>query len=223
MAATVVAATQVSAITVDVQYVTGYHAGAGGEFNIASPTGVGYSPLDLYNNNDGKLGFGTFCVDRNTDITVPGQYNATINANGITSSGNQISLGTAWLFQQFAHGTLAGYNYTPGFSGNPAAPLRADCAINLQAAIWVLEGTYSYPDPSVNPFLVAVKNFFGSIAAASADNNGTYAVGVLLLTDLRTGANVQPMLTLLPDGGSALIMLGMALSSLAVFSRKFRK
>ena len=213
----VMAVTKVGALTVTVDYVTGYHAGSGGEFNVSPITGVGYAPVDLYNNNSGQLGFGTFCVDRDTPIVVPGQYTAVVNPNGITSSGNQISIGTAWLFQQFAYGTLAGYDYTPGAG-------RASSAFNLQLAIWTLEGTYNYQgNPNGgNIFLQKIEQLYGSIAAGSVDNNQQISVGVLLLTDPRTGQNAQPMLTLLPDGGSALILLGMALSSMAVVARKFR-
>ena len=125
-------AIKVGAVTVTVDQVAGYNAGDG-EFNVSPITGVGYSPLDLYNNNSGQLGFGTFCVDRALGITVPGTYNATIIPSGVAPSGNQISVGTAWLFQQFALGSLAGYNYTPGAG-------RVDSAYLLQGAIWLLEG-----------------------------------------------------------------------------------
>jgi hypothetical protein len=222
LAITAAAVTHVSALTVSVDIVSGYQLGSGGEFNVSPVTGQGYSPLDLYNNNSGALGFGTFCVDRNTDISVPGTYTAVVNDNGVTSSGNHISLGTAWLFKQFATGALTYYSYTPGFTGsnNPNVWKRADSAYVLQLAIWYLEGTYGYSDPSVNPFLNLVKNQFGTLLAGEADANGAFGVGVLNLYSGRTA--VQPMLTLLPDGGSALILLGMALSSMAVVARKFR-
>jgi len=214
------AVTQVQALTVTVDRVSGYYAGSGGEFNVSPVTGNGYAASDLYNNNSGAAGFGTFCIDRNTSITIPGTYTAVVAANGVTSSGNVVSLGTAWLFSQFATGTLAGYNYASTAGG--ASSGRAGSAYTLQLAIWTLEGTYSYPDPTVNAFLAAAITHFGSLAAASADYApGEFNVGVLNLYDAN-GDKVQPMLTLLPDGGSALILLGMGLSSMAVIARKFR-
>jgi hypothetical protein len=211
-------AAQVKAVVVTVDYVTGYHEGPGGEFNVSPIIGAGYAPVALYNNTFGSLGFGTFCVDRNIGINVPGQYDAVVDSSGLTTSGNRISLGTAWLYQQFATGALVGYRYN--ILGDPG---RALDAMNVQLAIWYLEGTYGYPDPSVNSFLNKVKNHFGTLAAATADSNGAFGVGALNLYTLgRNPTAVQPMLTLLPDGGSALILLGMALSGMAVIARKFR-
>ena len=216
VAATSVAVFQASAITVTVDQVAGYNA-ADGEFNVSPITGVGYGAADLYNNNAGALGFGTFCINRSVSIVTPGKYDATIIPRGIDpNNGNQISLGTAWLFQQFAQGVLANYNYTPGAG-------RVNSAYMLQNAIWVLEGQIGNNFNDV--FLNMVVAQFGSLAAAGADNNQAYSVGVLGLHTLDingrpTQTAAQPMLTLLPDGGSALLLLGLGLSGLALFSRK---
>lgn|ERR1022692_235595 len=217
LVATAVATFQAGAIIVTVDQVAGYNAGDG-EFNIAPVIGSGYGASDLYNNNSGGLGFGTFCINRSVSIIVPGQYNATVIPSGVDPvSGNQISVGTAWLFLQFAQGSLAGYNYTPGVG-------RVNSAYLLQNAIWVLEGQIGNNFADV--FLAAAITRFGSLAAAELDNNQQFGVGVLGLNTVTAnggvGAPAQPMLTLLPDGGSVLILLGMGLSGLAVFARKFR-
>src|ERR1044072_420542 len=203
-----------SATLVYVDQVAGYHA-SDGEFNVSPITGAGYASVDLYNNNLGNLGFGTFCIDRNTSITIPGFYNATVYENGVSpTSGLMIAQGTGWLYSQFARGTLAGYNYTVGQT-------RVDSAYYLQLAIWVLEGQYWYGANSAdlaadlaanNPFINAVAGQFGGgIGGLSAAmlrlGGGAYGVGVLGLQDLRSDTQRQPMLTLLPDGGSALILL----------------
>jgi hypothetical protein len=217
LAATAITTFQAKAIIVTVDQVAGYNLGDG-EFNVSPVTGSGYGASDLYNNNFGGLGFGTFCINRSVSIIVPGQYNATVIQSGVDPvSGNQISVGTAWLFLQFAQGALAGYNYTPGLG-------RANSAYLLQNAIWVLEGQIGNNFGDV--FLNEVITKFGSLANASLDNNQQYGVGVLGLTTLNPnggpGNPAQPMLTLLPDGGSVLILMGMGLSGLAVFARKFR-
>ena len=62
-AATTVATFQATAITVTVNQVAGYYV-SDGEFNVSPVTGSGYGAADLYNNNSGALGFGTFCIDR---------------------------------------------------------------------------------------------------------------------------------------------------------------
>jgi len=211
-AATTVATFQATAITVTVNQVAGYYV-SDGEFNVSPIIGSGYGAADLYNNNSGALGFGTFCIDRGLSITVPGTYTATVISSGIDpNNGNQISLGTAWLFQQFAQGVLANYNYTPGVN-------RANSAYLLQNAIWVLEGQIGNNFSDI--FLTMVTTQFGTLVAAEADNNQKYDVGVLGLTGAN-GAPAQPMLTLLPDGGSALLLLGMSLSGLALISSKMR-
>jgi len=219
--ATALATFQAGAIIVTVDQVAGY-TGGDGEFNVSPITGSGYSAAALYNNNYGALGFGTFCINRAVNINVPGQYNATVIQSGIDpNNGNQISLGTAWLFSQFAGGSLGSYNYTAGVG-------RASSAYQLQLAIWVLEGQYPLASivPGSNPFINAVITQFGTLLGAEADNNQTYSVGVLGLNYVDANGRplgaAQPMLTLLPDGGSVLILLGMGLSGLAVFARKFR-
>jgi hypothetical protein len=219
LVASTVATFQARALVVTVDQVAGYNAGDG-EFNISPINGLGsgYGAADLYNNNFGAQGFGTFCINRGVSITVPGQFNATVIGSGIDPvSGNQISVGTAWLFQQFATGTLGGYNYTPGVG-------RINSAYLLQNAIWVLEGQIGNNFNDI--FLNMVVTQFGSLAAAEVDNNQQYGVGVLGLTTVTPtgapGAPAQPMLTLLPDGGSVLMLMGMGLSGLAVFARKFR-
>jgi hypothetical protein len=226
-------AVQASATLVYVDQVAGYHA-SDGEFNVSPVIGAGYDSKVTYNNNLGALGFGTFCIDRNTSITVPGTYNATVYENGLNpASGLLIAQGTGWLYGQFARGTLAGYNYNGGLGGQ----VRADSAYYLQLAIWVLEQQYWYGAntadlaadlASGNPFITAVANQYGGgvggLTAAMLRLGGNASgVGVLGLQDLRTDAQRQPMLTLLPDGGSALILLGMALSSIALIARKIRE
>ena len=204
-----------SAIPVTVTIVSGdYQFGSGGEFNVSPVIGAGYTtgPNGTLVNN----GFETFCFDRNPSITVPGNYNATLNGSGVDAFGLHLSVGVAWLYEQFATGNLAGYNYVPGAG-------RAASAYNLQLAIWNLEGLYGAPGTLVgNTFLNEAISQFVNVAGATAFTTGNaYDVGIL---DLATanGDNVQPMLVLLPDGGSALILLGMSLSGMAVIARKFR-
>lgn len=64
---------QAGAVIVTVDQVAGYNAGDG-EFNISPINGLGsgYGAADLYNNNSGVQGFGTFCINRSVFINVPG-------------------------------------------------------------------------------------------------------------------------------------------------------
>ncbi|MFO1487475.1 MAG: hypothetical protein U1F65_03260 [Verrucomicrobiota bacterium] len=233
LAVSLAAATQVGALTVTVTQISGYSTGTGGEFNVNPITGVGYAPSVIIGG-----GFETFCIAKNVGITIPGTYSATVNADGVYvtdySGGTKtLSLGTAYLYQQFATGVLAGYHYNDIIGG--AGSGRALDAQMLQLAIWNLEGTYTYLGGDVtaltNPFIALAANQFGGglagLAAARAANGaGGFGVGALNLTGdgttLPRGTPVQSMLILLPDGGTTLMLMGIGFSSLALISRKFR-
>src|SRR4051812_24478474 len=105
----VLAATQINAQVVTVTQIPGYGVGDG-EFNVSPIIGSGYNPTVIVSN-----GFETFCLDRDTGITLGGTYFAFPDANGIYMPENlTLTKGTAYLYSQFAAGTLAGYDYTPG-------------------------------------------------------------------------------------------------------------
>jgi hypothetical protein len=213
--ATLLTATQALAVPVVVsQPSPGYGGGqGGGEFNISPNfTGGSYGPdVAIFG------GFQTFCVQPNLDIVVPGNYNAVLSSQD--TSGHSLSLGTAWLYQLFATEKPGlSYNYTPGAG-------RTASANELQQAIWILQGQ-SGPNvvetaATSTDVQLAIAHF-GSLAAALAANNGTLSVDIVQLFDAR-GNPVQNMLALVPDGGSLLILLGMGLSSLAIFARKFQR
>jgi len=220
-AVALLAGSQVWATSVTVTRPAGYSTGDGGEFNIAPVfTGGSYAPTVLVGS-----GFETFCLDASVNIgPLPATYNATLAAA-------PVSLGTAWLYYQFATGTLAGYAYT-SFAPTPilqngvphTVSARAATAYGLQNAIWILEG-------SVAPFIdaAAAASWLTLVEGATGDTfaqlqvqNNQYQVARVLLTDPRTQAPVQNMLALVPDGGWAVMLLGMGLSGLALISRKVR-
>jgi hypothetical protein len=104
----------------------------GGEFWV-DVQGAGVSGTITATNND----FITFCLEKNESFGSFGQplrvaAVSTGAVNGGVSGGNPDPLdpGTAWLFTQFASGTLAGYSHTNG---------NAD---SLQRAIWFIEGEF---------------------------------------------------------------------------------
>jgi hypothetical protein len=165
-----------------------YHAGNGGEFTLQANNALasvlaGYSTEKDTIRTGTNVTFQTFCLERNEYIYSPGSYKAVLN-NGSMAGGvggaiheiDPISKGTAWLYSQFAAGTLLGYNYTT--TG------RLESAAALQNTIWWLEDELT--DQPVNIFSAAVIGMFG--ADAKADNNGAASnggvyVGVLNLTD----------------------------------------
>jgi len=205
-----------------------YQAGSGGEFYFRPTSGpVNNSSYADTSRNLGLGGAGsfqTFCLERG-EWLAQGSVRYVVNdeavgggANYHTPAGNQsgdtLSVGTAWLYSQFAQGTLSGYNW----SGSD----RLTSAGLLQNAIWALEDEIA--DPSGNIFFTAALNHFGSSAAAQANyTSGEYGVWVLNNTvgttkkqDMlyySTGASV-------PDGGSTLILLGLAASGLSLLGRR---
>lgn len=189
-------------------------SGNGGEFNASSPDFVpatmGYAAATTYNG-----GFETFCVEGNEYFSPGSTYYYAISqgaVNGGISGGNPdpISKGTAWLYLNFAQGTLAGYNYTPGAGGNASAAA-------LQATIWWLEGEGANPN---NTFSTLVMGLTGYLD----DNNGYYGVGVLnLWADRAHTQFAQDQLILIPDvpdGGTTAMLLGLGLLGLFLFNRK---
>ncbi len=159
--------------------VTGYYTSSQeGEFTVEglgvpSPAyvidigdGKGTANIQAGNLNQPSIGFQTFCLERETPITrLFDTY--TIDSYAITGgiggqdvagppSGDSISNGTAWLYSEFAKGTLLSYDYDP-------TGARGVSARELQEAIWFLE------DEGV-----------GSVA------NGYVAAAIVKFTDLAT-------------------------------------
>jgi VPDSG-CTERM motif len=183
-------------------------SGIGGEFNASSqdfvPATMGYAPSTTFNG-----GFETFCVEFNEHFT-PGSslyYGISQGAvNGGVSGGNPdpISKGTAWLYLNFAQGTLTGYNYSLGPLGNASAAA-------LQATIWWLEGEGANPNNTFSNLVMSLPNYL-------QNNNGYYGVSVLnLWGDINHTLPAQDQLILtVPDGGSTVMLLGLGFLGLFV-------
>lgn len=146
---------------------------------------------------------------------------------GVGPTGDPISKATAWLFSQFASGSLSGYDYTVG-SG------RATDAGNLQKAIWWLEqessaysgigDTEADATSADNEWLDLAKSQLGYASyldMRTDDANGAYGVRVMNLYDLN-GDRAQDML-MVPEPttilAGALLLLPFAASTI----RRFRK
>lgn len=194
----------------------------GGEFTAVSSTlsNSSYSPLAIA----GLGGVETFCLEYGEHFTPGGTYTYTISnaatagSGGAVGGSDPLSLGTAWLYSQFANGTLAGYSYGSG---------RAASNNALQLAIWFFEdetpvigGTYaSYGTSSGNVFLNAAVTQFGSVAAAKADAGGAYGVSVLNLTSGST-QNQSQLYYSVPDSGTTLALLGLSMLGLVGIKRR---
>lgn len=200
-----------------------YQTGSGGEFTLEA---LSADMLLVLNNgyvngltknvpNTAANTFQTFCLEHTEYIYPNTTFNVAISDRardgGLDPSagGDPISVGTAWLYSQFAMGTLSGYAYNGGTS-----------ATNLQNAIWWLEGEGGITYNSANPFMSAVVGTFSSETAAKANNNAAYGVGVLNMYALN-GDYRQDQLVMVPEP-SVLLSLGMCLVGVAMAVRRFK-
>jgi len=234
-----------------------YRAGSGGEFNVrAADAGgaavlaalsAGYTTVNgtavgtadgtrMNAGFGGQIGFQTFCIEHNENVSLPGTYDVAISdgaiyggvAGGIDPDGlgplpttDKISVGTAYLYSQFATGNLAGYIYANGGT-------RAASAVKLQEAIWYLEDEISLTLAQItaNSFLQAAFTAHGAIGAgvgnaaggAKADNS-IYGVKALNLGGASPNQK-QDQLIMVPDGGLTATLLGLGMGGLAVLRRK---
>jgi len=201
-------AQQCLAIVINVSRTGGYYSDGGGEFTVTDPPDPIFD--SIFNNYAGVAtlggGFQTFCISTSIHLK-SNPLDATLDPTGI-------AVGTAWLYGEFAMGTLAGYNYTDTSGGG-----RAHSADQLQNAIWELQGQ-SF-DSSLAAFYVGLAvSHFGSLADAMVTAPG----GVDALRMVSLGTDSQPMLAFVgvPDGGATLLLLGLGLTSLGAFKWRFR-
>lgn len=204
--------------------------GLGGGSYTISGSGLdtsAYAPISLV----GPAGtFESFCLEYTEYFSSGSTYNYTVSnaavggAGGAVGGQDPISMGTAWLYSQFANGTLSGFDYSP------LAARKLDNNY-LQLAFWFFEDETSgisgygptYGSGDGNAFLDAAVAFFGSEAAAKADANGAYGVQVLNLTD-KNGQNKQSQLYIsVPDAGSTLALLGIGIAALVGIQRLHRR
>ncbi len=195
---------------------TGFNGGLnGGEFSsVTSANGT----------------FITFCLEETEYFYLGHQYTYELSGAAIRGSYNHdlstpgmdiLSQGSAYLYALFATGTLAGYD----------ADHNANAG-NLQNALWALEDEKSYADAGgggANPYITLVENAFGTFANAQLDYSGS-SVKVVNVYDLSNsdglsgsyGIYRQDFLIYVPDGGFTIFLFGMALSGVAIVSRRLR-
>jgi hypothetical protein len=190
-----------------------YSSGNGGEFRA-----VGNSDLDSAVNwgaysaatagsISGQEYFQTFCIQTTVYFTPGATYSA--------SPGDSIAIGTAWLYSQFAAGTLSGYDYTYGGG-------RVSTAGALQQAIWWLQGQ---PEGVENSFITTAETALGlNDTTILANANGAYGVDSLNLSDSNGVAAQDQLVIVVPEPttvvAGALLLLPFGASALRILRKK---
>ncbi len=178
-----------------------YENGTGGEFNAVT-TPFGSSP-DLGS-------FPTFCIEDSENISAPpsGPYTYTINPGAVAGGAgayaidphtgltmDNISIGTAWLFSQFAAGTLT-LDDGSGGAGSYFGANRYNNAGELQQAFWYLEDENGGVD---NGYVALAESALSTdLNGVKADSGGAYGVVALNLFN-PDGSLAQDQLAVVPE------------------------
>ena len=214
-----------------------YQTASGGEFTIqlvepySWPDISGYVSGITSNISGYPSSFQSFCIEGNEYIYTNTLYEASIDTfasqggmsgqDPVGSGKDPVSVGTGWLYSQFASGIWsAGLGYDYSSSG------RSGSASLLQQALWWLEGEENIGYDPANIYMAAVLAKFLTPGAAMANGGETYGVYALniwtLDGDVKINRQSQLIYVPVPDGGATLMLLGSALAGLGTLRRKFR-
>ena len=205
-----------------------YQYGQGGEFTAVTSNGIpaGYSSLARFTNANGITGFETFCVEGGTNDVyfTPGvtyTYTTSSQVLGGPQGALPLTVGTAWLYSQFATGQLTGYY---------GASNRNALAGQLQNAFWTLENESNAAIAGwIQTLLTGQFGASSTIAdwtaAAGANNFGVQVMNLWTSSTSNVAAQNQLIYNgrSVPDGGLTILLLGVSFLGLALFKRHFAK
>jgi hypothetical protein len=175
-------------------YQDAYSYGNGGEFRAVGNADLNsavnwtaYKPGTTANQGSS---FQTFCIEYNEEFSPGVTYSASISGSALPR-GVPVTMGTAWLYSQFASGTLAGYNYGAG---------RSTSAGSLQQAIWWFQGENNGVE---NAWAFAAENALAGMGLNYRDAaNGQWGVEAL---NLGLPSRVQDQLVITRQGSTDLV------------------
>jgi hypothetical protein len=209
--------------------IAGHSGWYGGEFALSGLNGPGVY-ADSTKNQSNAPSFETFCIEFNEDVFSGANYHWSISDRAIKGGNaefDQISIGTAYLYNLFAIGQLD-YAYT---GGNTAR--SADAGL-LQNAIWWLEGENGLSRDYSNEFENLVVSLWGE-GGAKVNNNYVYPVRVVnVWTNSAHTGLAQDQLIYVGDGSpittpgpvpepATMILVGTGLLGMGIFKRKSNK
>jgi hypothetical protein len=209
----------------------------GGEFTVVGSglSNVGYAATT--GSSFGAGDFETFCMAFNEDFVPGNSFGYTLGTTTMGDGSNPnvpLTQGAAYLYSQFAKGTLTNYDYSNASSGQFSS--RANAAEALQIAIWWVQGLdtggiYSEGAPVPNSGDNYYVNLLSGIGAtwattvASPDYDG---VKVLVLDNSNSSNGSTPysqpqLYYSVPDNGTTVLLLGVALVGLVAIKRQMGK
>ncbi len=182
-------------------------ANGGGEFSM-----TGVSGPRLFGN------FQSFCLELNESLSPGASYSFDINTaatNGGVGGGNPDPLDarTAALYEAFANGTLASYDFDNDGDGGLNSNLnRQRSGEALQAAIWELEQERTIENTTNRQDVRDLANYYVDVLAQQLADAGLGArVRILNMYRLSNGAASQDILVLIPlPQAGALAAMGLA-------------
>ncbi len=174
----------------------------GGEF-IAAHSGLPFSPVNLALLPAAP--FETFCVEKNEYVSYGTPYWADVSTAAISGgigggSPDPLSPLTAYLYERFAIGLLAGYTYGVG-DGGVARSASADA---LQRVIWYIEDEEA--KSWIDGDLSLRDQFYQDALANAGPDLGNVRV-LNLWADANRGHHIQDQLVLMPEPAAAIIMV----------------
>jgi hypothetical protein len=209
-----------------------YSYGNGGEFRAVGDAGLNavvsfgsYSTATSGTLASGQQYFQTFCTEELEYFSPGSPYivssignNALYNGSG-GPSGVPITMGVAYLYSQFAAGTLGSYNYAYGAG-------RVASAGNLQQAIWYLLGEYGDGAQLTGAALADLNAVTGTgkLFTSSTDwytaANGAFGVKDMVVS---YAGYAQDQLVIVPEPttvlAGALLLLPFGASTLRMFRK----
>jgi VPDSG-CTERM motif len=157
--------------------------------------------------------FNSFCLEVNEFVTTGGTYYYSTSNSAILGGtdtidpgpGDPISIGTAWLYSQFAAGAFG--------------TLTTAQQVSFQQAIWMLEQEIAFASGNtwINLAESTLGKTFDELQAAA---NGAYGVSAMNLWTNPDGTGPAQDMLKVPDGGSTLALLGLAMTGLGWVSRR---
>ena len=198
-----------------------FDAGSGGNYRANANSDLDWvvSNYALGKSTDGTW-FGTFCLEYNEHFANGGVYEVALN-NGSMSGGvsgaiggkDVISVGTAYLYEQFALGSLTGFSY-----GSSTAAKR------LQNTIWYLEGERTLGQAQAGVGMGTFLTLVQGVANYSNDYAGS-DVKVMNLTSNGGNTRNQDQLVYakVADSGATLSILLLGLTGLIAARRKLAR